>query len=140
PRITARAATPPPSPPAPLSETGAQHLRPQSSPANVGHRPARAVNSGPVFDSHLSIAGGMHKALLEAERLGLDTVQVFTKNQQQWRVPPLDPGVVAAWTTEMDRLGWRGRTVAHASYLINLASPDDELWAKSIDLMRVEIE
>lgn len=93
-----------------------------------------------MFGSHLSIAGGMHKALLEAERLGLDTVQVFTKNQQQWRVPPLDPGAVTAWTTEMKRLGWQGRTVAHASYLINLASPDDELWAKSVDLMRVEIE
>src|SRR5690606_2958291 len=92
------------------------------------------------FGSHLSIAGGMHKALLEAERLGMDTVQVFTKNQQQWRVPDLARATVDAWTAELDRLGWRGRTVAHASYLINLASPDDELWAKSIDLMRVEIE
>lgn len=93
-----------------------------------------------MFGSHLSIAGSMHKALLEAERLGMETVQVFTKNQQQWRVPPLDPGAVGAWTGELDRLGWRGRTVAHASYLINLASPDDDLWAKSVDLMRVEIE
>jgi endonuclease IV len=31
-----------------------------------------------MFGSHLSIAGGMHNALLEAERLGMDTVQVFT--------------------------------------------------------------
>ncbi|MEM7623355.1 MAG: deoxyribonuclease IV [Planctomycetota bacterium] len=93
-----------------------------------------------MYGSHLSIAGGMHKALLEAERLGLDTVQVFTKNQQQWRVKPLDPDAVTAWTVELDRLGWRGRVVSHASYLINLASPDDELWAKSIDLMTVEIE
>lgn len=34
-----------------------------------------------MFGSHLSIAGGMFKALLDAERLGFDTVQVFTKNQ-----------------------------------------------------------
>jgi len=93
-----------------------------------------------LFGSHLSIAGGMHNALLEAERLKLDTVQVFTKNQQQWRVKPLDPAAINDWLTELDRLGWRGRTVAHASYLINLASPDDELWNKSIDLMTVEIE
>ncbi|MFG0284719.1 MAG: deoxyribonuclease IV [Phycisphaerales bacterium JB039] len=93
-----------------------------------------------MFGSHLSIAGGMDRALREAESLGMDTVQVFTKNQQQWKVRPLDPAAIADWTGELDRLGWRGRTVAHASYLINLASPDDELWHRSIDLMRIEIE
>lgn len=93
-----------------------------------------------VFGSHLSIAGGMHNALLEGERLKLDTVQVFTKNQQQWKVKPLADDAVREWTEHVERLGWRGRTVSHASYLINLASPDDELWAKSIDLMTVELE
>ncbi len=82
----------------------------------------------------------MSNALREAESLKMDTVQVFTKNQQQWRVRPLDPGVVNEWTSEVARLGWTGRTVAHASYLINLASPDEELWRKSVDLMTVEIE
>lgn len=94
----------------------------------------------PLFGSHLSIAGGMVNALTEAESLKLDTVQVFTKNQQQWRVKPLDPGAVRDWMAELDRLGWQDRTVSHASYLINLASPDDELHAKSVDLMTVEIE
>jgi len=93
-----------------------------------------------MFGSHLSIAGAMVNALHEGERLGMDTVQVFTKNQQQWRVKPLETDVVDAWTGEVERLGWQGRTVSHASYLINLASPDDELWAKSVDLMTVEIE
>lgn len=94
----------------------------------------------PLFGSHLSVAGGMFNALLEGERLGLDTVQVFTKNQQQWKAPPLDPGAASAWLGELKRLGWEGRTVSHASYLINLASPDDDLWNKSIDLMTVEVE
>ncbi len=94
----------------------------------------------PLFGSHLSIAGGMVNAILEGERLKLDTVQVFTKNQQQWRVKPLDPSARDDWLTELRRVGWQGRTVSHASYLINLASPDDELWNKSIDLMTVEIE
>jgi len=93
-----------------------------------------------MFGSHLSIAGSMVSALDEAARLGLDTVQVFTKNQQQWQVRPLDPAVVRDWTARLDRLGWRGRVVSHASYLINLAAPADDLWRKSIDLMRVEIE
>lgn len=93
-----------------------------------------------MFGSHLSIAGGMVNALKEAERLGLDTVQVFTKNQQQWNAPPLKPDDVQAWLDKLAELGWTHRTVSHASYLINLASPDDELWRKSIDLMIVEIE
>lgn len=83
----------------------------------------------------------MTNALDEAERLGMDCVQVFTKNQQQWKAKPLDAGEVSAWRARVAELGWTGaRTVSHASYLINLASPDDELWAKSIDLMTVEIE
>lgn len=93
-----------------------------------------------MLGSHLSIAGSMVNALREARTLGLDTVQVFTKNQQQWKVPVLDPGVVREWLAELASLGWERRTVSHASYLINLASINDELWRKSVDLMTVEIE
>lgn len=99
-----------------------------------------------MFGSHLSIAGSMVNALHEAETLGMDTVQVFTKNQQQWSAKPHDPGMAKEWSSELARLGWGGekgkpgRTVSHASYLINLASCNDELWRKSVDLMRDEIE
>ncbi len=93
-----------------------------------------------MFGSHLSIAGSLANALREAESLAMDTVQVFTKNQQQWKVPALAQDQIDEWSSEVARLGWRGRLVAHASYLINLASPNDELWRKSIDLMRVELE
>ncbi len=93
-----------------------------------------------MLGSHLSIAGSLASALREAESLKLETVQVFTKNQQQWRVPPLKPDIVKEWHTELARLAWQGRTVAHASYLMNLASPDRALWKKSVALMREEIE
>jgi deoxyribonuclease-4 len=93
-----------------------------------------------LLGSHLSIAGNMTNALDEAESLGLDTVQVFTKNQRQWKVKPLEDERRDEWNARVDELGWNGRTVAHDSYLINLASPDDELWEKSINLMREEIE
>jgi deoxyribonuclease-4 len=83
----------------------------------------------------------MCNALREAEKLGLDTVQVFTKNQQQWAAKPLTAQQIDNWHTEIKRLGWSGpaKGVSHASYLINLASPDDTLWKRSIDLMRDEI-
>lgn len=93
-----------------------------------------------MFGSHLSIAGSMVNALDEAQGLGLDTVQVFTKNQQQWRVPPLDPAMTRDFVAKTSELGWHGRLVSHASYLINLASVSEELWQKSVDLMTVEIE
>ena len=91
-----------------------------------------------MFGSHLSIAGGMHNALLEAERLGFSTAQVFTKNQQQWKIKPLDPAAVAEWRLHCDRLKFK-QTVSHDSYLINLASPDDALRRKSVELFMEEL-
>jgi deoxyribonuclease-4 len=97
------------------------------------------VGSG-MFGSHLSIAGSMCNALREAESLGLDTVQVFTKNQRQWKVSPLASEARDEWLAELKRMGWKGRTVAHNSYLVNLGSPHDDAWEKSIALQREEIE
>ncbi len=91
-----------------------------------------------MFGSHLSIAGGLHLALLEAERLQFDTVQVFTKNQQQWKCKPLSADAIEPWKTHCERLRFK-RTVSHDSYLINLASPDDRLWNASIDLFAEEL-
>jgi len=91
-----------------------------------------------MFGSHLSIAGGMHLALLKAESFGFGTVQVFTKNQQQWAVRPLADDVIAQWAEHRDRLKF-SHTVSHDSYLINLASQDAALWEKSVDLFVEEL-
>jgi len=91
-----------------------------------------------VFGSHLPIAGGLHLALLEAERLNCESLQIFTKNQQQWKCKPLTAEAIGQWRSHCHRLGFR-RTVSHDSYLINLASPDDRLWNASIDLFIEEL-
>jgi deoxyribonuclease-4 len=91
-----------------------------------------------VLGSHLSIAGGMHNALLKAEQLGCATVQVFTKNQKQWKCSPLGEGEVCEWTSHCKRLKFN-RTVSHDSYLINLASPDEVMWRKSVELFIEEV-
>ncbi len=91
-----------------------------------------------MYGSHLSISGGMHNAILEAERLGFDTVQAFTKNQQQWKAPPLADEAINGWRTECDRVGFE-HTVSHDSYLINLASPDPVLREKGIALFEEEL-
>jgi deoxyribonuclease-4 len=92
-----------------------------------------------VFGSHLSIAGGMHKAILEAERLGFDSVQVFTKNQQQWAAAPLRAESIDSWKSHCGRMKF-WQTVCHDSYLINLASQDEALWEKSIAAFADELE
>ena len=91
-----------------------------------------------MFGSHLSIAGGMHNALLKAEQLGCATVQVFTKNQKQWKCSPLADGEVGDWKSHCKRLKF-AQTVSHDSYLINLASPKEEIWRKSVGLFVEEV-
>jgi deoxyribonuclease IV len=84
-----------------------------------------------MFGSHLSISGGMHNALLAAEAYGMDTVQVFTKNQQQWQAKPFSEDTITPFKSHAARLGFH-HIVAHASYLINLAAPGELLWEKSL--------
>jgi deoxyribonuclease IV len=80
----------------------------------------------------------MHNALLEAEKLGMGTVQVFTKNQQQWSFAPLGGEGIAQWKSHCKRLKFK-KTVSHDSYLINLASPDAALRQRSVGLFVEEI-
>lgn len=82
------------------------------------------------FGAHMSISGGVDRAFALGEKAGCDTIQLFTKNQQQWRAKPLDPAEVARFHAEQQRTGF-GPLVVHDSYLINLASPQDETWQKS---------
>jgi len=92
-----------------------------------------------MFGSHLSIAGGMHLALTEARKLDMDCVQVFTKNQRQWSAPPLAAEQIAQWR-DTQKTTQIKIAVSHDSYLINLASPSAETFAKSIALFRDELE
>jgi deoxyribonuclease-4 len=87
----------------------------------------------------MSIAGGYYLAVEAAHRIGFDTVQLFTKSNNQWRAKPLTDSDVVAFRQALAETGVRN-PVAHNSYLINLASPDDGLWARSIDAMVVELE
>ncbi|MGC8640221.1 MAG: deoxyribonuclease IV [Isosphaeraceae bacterium] len=91
------------------------------------------------FGAHMSIAGGCHRALEAARALGFQTVQLFTKNNSQWRAPELTLEQVSAFRKAIQTTGIQD-PVAHTSYLINLANPDEALWRKSIDAMVVEVK
>ena len=84
-----------------------------------------------MLGAHMSIAGGVSRALDRTASVHANAVQVFTKNNRQWAGPPVDAADVERWLTQMPALGIV-YAVSHASYLINLASPKDDLWEKSL--------
>jgi deoxyribonuclease-4 len=93
----------------------------------------------PLFGAHMSIAGGYHKALLEAQARGCATVQLFTKSSNQWRAKELTAEEIQTFrrTLRQTRLRW---PTGHDSYLINLASPDEELYRRSLEAFVVEVQ
>jgi len=92
-----------------------------------------------LLGAHMSISGGVSKALDAAAAAGCNAVQVFTKNNRQWNGPPVDPDDAARWHEQMPVLGVE-YAVSHASYLINLASPKDALWGRSIGAQKDELQ
>lgn len=92
----------------------------------------------PPLGAHMSMAGGYHKAAHAAAAAGCDCVQLFTKNNNQWRAKELTDADCAAFREAMSELGIE-HPIAHDSYLINLGSPQDELWKKSIDALVIEL-
>lgn len=95
--------------------------------------------AAPRFGAHMSIAGGMHNAFDVAVAAGCDCLQVFVKNQRQWNARPLNEEELATWHATATRTKITP-VVAHATYLINLASPDDANRQKSIDAYLVELQ
>ncbi|MDP1796492.1 MAG: deoxyribonuclease IV [Planctomycetaceae bacterium] len=92
-----------------------------------------------LLGAHMSIAGGYYKAVEAAARLGMTTCQLFTKNNNQWVGKPISDDDVQLFREAIDKAGITS-PCAHNSYLINLASPKDELWERSIEAMIVEIQ
>ena len=80
--------------------------------------------------AHMSISGGHTNAIDRALACEMSAFQLFTKNQRQWRAAPIDPAAAEAFRARWEGCGLK-RLVAHDSYLINVASPDDAMWEKS---------
>jgi len=87
----------------------------------------------------MSIAGGMPEAIVRARAVDASALQVFVKSSNQWAARPFAAGEVAAYRTASRAAGLTDHTLAHASYLINLASPDPALWEKSVAAFIVEL-
>lgn len=92
------------------------------------------------FGSHVSASGGVDKTIGRAQEVGATSIQIFSKNERQWQAKPLDPAVVEAFLAGREAMGIDPRLlVIHDSYLINLASPKEDILAKSIPAFREEL-
>ncbi len=93
----------------------------------------------PLLGAHMSIAGGYEKAVEAAAKCQMDVVQLFTKNNNQWRAKEITDDEVERFQTALRELRV-SQPLSHSSYLINLGSSNDELWEKSIAALTVELE
>ncbi len=91
------------------------------------------------FGAHMSVAGGLENAFFAGRDAGCDCLQIFVKNQRQWSAPPLRDEHVRAFK-RAQRETKLAPVVAHASYLLNLASPDETIREKSRRALADELE
>lgn len=92
-----------------------------------------------LLGAHMSVAGGVSTAFARAEKVGCTALQIFVKNANQWAAKPIGEEEIRRFAAERRRTGIE-RVVAHDSYLINLGSPDTDLWKRSIDALVDELE
>jgi deoxyribonuclease-4 len=89
--------------------------------------------------AHMSIAGGLALACERARDEGCDALQIFTRNQQQWKAKPLADDDAAAFRRAIDACGVRA-AFAHDSYLVNLCSADLTIRRRSIAAFIEELQ
>src|SRR5262245_12155220 len=91
-----------------------------------------------LFGAHVSAAGGLWTAFDRGVEAGCDAIQIFTKNKGAWKAAALGDEEIQAFRDRARRA--RMPVVAHASYLLNIASPSPALRKKSAEALRIEIE
>jgi len=83
---------------------------------------------------HVSISGGLDKAVIRAKEINCNTLQIFVKNPRGWKLRELSQEEINKTKDNIKNMDMKP-LVVHSSYLINLASPKNELWQKSLDVL-----
>ncbi len=89
--------------------------------------------------AHVSSSGGIHTAIDRIEELGGESVQVFTQSPRMWRPTNHPPENFERFRERRDEAGIQG-VVCHAIYLLNLASPKDDIYEKSVEALRNTVD
>jgi deoxyribonuclease-4 len=91
-----------------------------------------------LLGAHMSIAGGVYNALLSGKELRCTTIQIFTKNANQWKAKDLSSEEIEKFK-QLLKETQISPVIAHDSYLINIASKDKELLQKSRESLLFEL-
>ncbi len=90
--------------------------------------------------AHVSAAGGVHNAVKNAVAIKANAFALFTKNQKQWKAPPLTEEQINLFKEAMKANDFTPTQVLpHDSYLINLGNPDPEKWQTSVHAFTEEM-
>jgi len=89
--------------------------------------------------AHVSSSGGIHTAIDRIEAMGGEAVQVFTQSPRTWRPTNHDPANFARFKERRKEAGIKA-VVCHALYLVNLASPEDEIYKKSVAALQNTVD
>ncbi len=89
--------------------------------------------------AHLSVAGGVDTAFDRAEKIECTAFQIFTKSNRQWQAKDLEPETIERYLRRQEACGLQA-IACHASYLLNLGTPDPAVWQKSVEALVVELE
>src|SRR3989442_13338621 len=92
-----------------------------------------------LLGAHVSASGGIHTTIDRIEAMGGDAVQLFTQSPRTWRPTNHDPANFERFKERRAEAGI-GAAVCHALYLVNLASPDDAVYDKSVATMRNTVD
>jgi deoxyribonuclease IV len=95
-------------------------------------------NAKILLGAHMSIAGGVHRAIERARSIECSAMQIFVKNNMQWFARPLTRLEIKAFVDHPQR-GELGAVFAHANYLINLAATNPQFHANSIRALSEEL-
>lgn len=92
-----------------------------------------------ILGAHNSIAGGIHNAVAEAQSIGGEVMQIFCKNQRQWKAKDLTEEEIQTYKDAVEATGLK-HVMVHDSYLINMGGPDDEKRARAQDAFLHEMQ
>ena len=91
-----------------------------------------------LFGAHMSISGEMRLAIERGESIGCSAIQIFTKSNRQWHAKPISQQDIDSF-----KQAWKSSSVqsviTHASYLLNIGSPNADLEKKSVDALELEL-
>lgn len=93
-----------------------------------------------LLGAHTSIAGGYHKAVVRGGKLGLSTMQIFTKSQLKWSSKPITKQDIDLYKKALSEYRGINPVFAHGSYLYNFASPEHQLVEQSIHFIQDELD